>query len=128
VRGGGRKGRILREDIAQYVKSALGAGATFAIPETVIQVAAAPAVDFSSFGETEVQPLPKIRRIAAANLYRSWVTVPHVTRHDEADITDLEALRVERAAADASGVKLTMLAFLMKAVSAALKEFPRFAA
>src|SRR5690606_30359930 len=91
-----------------------------------------PKVDFSKFGEVEEQPLTRIQKISGANLARNWAMIPHVTQHDSADITDLEALRValnkenERAAAKGEGVKLTMLAFIMKASVVALQEFPEF--
>ena len=126
LRGSGRKGRILRTDVQSYVKEALR-GAPPA--EGVVHVGPAPTIDFASFGAIDVQPLSKVRRLSAANLHRAWVTVPHVTQHDEADITDLEALRREsQAAAEAKGVKLTLLAFVMKAVAANLREFPQFCA
>jgi len=126
LRGSGRKGRILRTDVQSYVKEALR-GAPPA--ESVVHVGPAPTIDFASFGAIDVQPLSKVRRLSAANLHRAWVTVPHVTQHDEADITDLEALRREsQGAAEAKGVKLTLLAFVMKAVAANLREFPQFCA
>jgi pyruvate dehydrogenase E2 component (dihydrolipoamide acetyltransferase) len=129
VAGSGRKGRILKTDVQAFVKGALGAGAPIRIPETVVQFELAPEIDFASFGEVEVQPLAKIRRLSAAHLHRSWVTVPHVTQHDEADITDLEAFRKQHGEeAEKRGVKLTMLPFLMKAVVRAIKEFPQFGA
>jgi pyruvate dehydrogenase E2 component (dihydrolipoamide acetyltransferase) len=127
VRGSGRKGRIQKQDVQHFVQQALAAAAPAAIPANVVQIETASEIDFASFGEVEVEPLGKIRRLAAANLYRSWVTVPHVTQHDEADIGDLEEYRNEqKAAAEARGVRLTLLAFLMKAVAQALREFPRF--
>ncbi|AOV17702.1 dihydrolipoyllysine-residue acetyltransferase [Acidihalobacter aeolianus] len=123
VSGSGPKGRILREDVQNYVKRALsqtrgGSG---------LGVAAMPEIDFSQFGEVETQALTKINKLTGQNLHRNWVTVPHVTQFDEADVTDLESFRkqmVEEYAA--KGVKLTLLAFLMKAVVSALREFPRF--
>jgi pyruvate dehydrogenase E2 component (dihydrolipoamide acetyltransferase) len=129
VRGSGRKGRILKADVQAFVKGALGAGAPIRIPETVVQFELPPEIDFASFGEVEVQPLSKIRRLSAASLHRSWVTVPHVTQHDEADITDLEAFRKQhREQSDRKGLKLTMLPFLMKAVVKAIVEYPQFGA
>ena len=129
VRGSGRKGRILKTDVQAFVKGVLGGGAPIRIPETVVQFEPAPEIDFASFGEVELQPLSKIRRLSAANLHRSWVTVPHVTQHDEADITDLEAFRKQHTEeADKRGVKLTMLPFLMKAVVRAIREYPQFGA
>jgi len=124
VKGGGRKGRIQREDVVAHVKRTMesrqGAGGGFSLPP-------APVVDFSRFGATETQPLAKIRRATGQNLHRSWVTIPHVTQFDEADITELEAFRKAQAdAASAAGVKLTLLAFIVKAVIAALAKYPDF--
>ncbi|MXX75309.1 MAG: dihydrolipoyllysine-residue acetyltransferase [Holophagales bacterium] len=121
VSGSGAKGRILREDVEGFVKEAMtgrGRPAGAGIPPV-------PEIDFSKFGPVESKPLSRIRKLSAANLHRSWLNVPHVTQHDEADITDLEAFR--RAHLDEArerGVRLTLLAFLMKAVAASLAEFP----
>ncbi len=122
VSGTGAKGRILREDVEGFVKEAMaGRGAQVAgagIPPV-------PEIDFSKFGPVESKPLGRIRQLAAANLHRSWLNVPHVTQHDEADITDLEAFRrTHLEEARERGVRLTLLAFLMKAVTASLTEFP----
>lgn len=130
VKGTGRKGRVLKEDVQQWVKQKVNeepviaatpqeSGST-ALPEM-------PDIDFSKFGEIEVQPLGRIKKITATNLHRSWLHVPHVTQHDEADITDLEEFRQElkKEAAD-RGLRITLLAFLMKACVAALKEYPQF--
>jgi len=127
VRGSGRKQRILKDDIQAFVKHALGGGAPIAIPDTVVQLDPAPEIDFASFGEIELQPETRIRQLAAANLRRSWLTIPHVTQHDEADITELEAFRQsQKAAAEDRGARLTLLAFLLQAVVRSLAEFPRF--
>ncbi|MCY3964927.1 MAG: dihydrolipoyllysine-residue acetyltransferase [Acidobacteria bacterium] len=121
VSGTGAKGRILREDVEAFVKEVMTGGERTAgagIPPV-------PQIDFSKFGPVESQPLSRIRKLAAANLHRSWLNVPHVTQHDEADITELEAFR--RAHLDEArerGVRLTLLAFLMKAASVSLNEFP----
>ena len=122
VSGSGAKGRILREDVEAFVKDAMmGRGSQVAgagIPPV-------PEIDFSKFGPVESKPLSRIRKLSAASLHRSWLNVPHVTQHDEADITELEAFR--RAHLDEArerGVRLTLLAFLMKAVAASLAEFP----
>ncbi|MEJ2654139.1 MAG: dihydrolipoyllysine-residue acetyltransferase [Acidihalobacter sp.] len=123
VGGSGAKGRILREDVQAYVKRALSHGAAAG----GLGVAPMPEVDFSQFGEIETQPLTKINKLTGQNLHRNWVSIPHVTQFDEADVTNLESFRkqmVEEYAA--KGVKITMLAFLMKAVVSALREFPRF--
>ncbi len=125
VKGSGPRGRVLREDVQNYTRSALSGSALsgqggFAFPEV-------PAVDFSRFGKTELKPLSKIRRLAGQSLHRSWITVPLVTQFDEADITELEAFRKSRLAeAQAQGLKLTLVTFLVKAVVVALKRFPDF--
>ena len=122
VSGSGAKGRILREDVEGFVKEVMtGRGPQVAgagIPPV-------PEIDFSRFGPVEQKPLSRIRRLSAASLHRSWLNVPHVTQHDEADITDLEAFRrAHLGEARERGVRLTLLAFLMKAVAASLAEFP----
>lgn len=128
VSGSGNKGRILKEDVQAFVKSALSTGVPTASPGAPgLNVAAAPSIDFSKFGEIESVPLSKIKRISGAHLHRSWVTVPHVTQFDEADITELEKFRKSLAReAEQKGVKLTPLVFLMKAVVATLQAFPEF--
>ena len=128
VSGSGRKGRITQEDVHGFVKEALqqpaggvGEGVSgFAWP-------AMPSIDFAKFGAVESKPLSRIRKVAARNLHRSWLHVPHVTQHDEADITDMEAFRkAEGETAKKEGYKLTPVAFLLKAAAAALKTFPDF--
>jgi pyruvate dehydrogenase E2 component (dihydrolipoamide acetyltransferase) len=129
VRGTGRKGRILKPDVQAFVKGALSGGAPIRIPETVVQFEPQPEINFASFGEIEVLPLSKIRRLSASNLHRAWVTVPHVTQHDAADITELEGFRAQqREEAGRRGVKLTLLPFLMKAVVKVIREYPQFGA
>lgn len=126
IEGTGRKARILKEDIQQFVKRALAEVPSQAGPGG-LAVAAAPKIDFSKYGETFVQPLNKIRRVGARNLHRSWVTVPHVTQFDEADITDLEEFRRSKVMEAKEGSpKLTMLVFLMKSLVVALQDFPQF--
>jgi pyruvate dehydrogenase E2 component (dihydrolipoamide acetyltransferase) len=108
-----------------FVKSALAAGAS-ASP-LGLQVAPPPDIDFAKFGPIEVLELPRIRRLSGRNLHRAWVTIPHVTQFDEADVTDLEAFRRSRPEdPDDKRAKLTLLAFLLKAAAVTLKEFPRF--
>ncbi|SDR18783.1 pyruvate dehydrogenase E2 component (dihydrolipoamide acetyltransferase) [Pseudoxanthomonas sp. CF385] len=134
VKGTERGGRISKEDVQKYVKGVLGGGV--AAPASTGAPAAAggglnllpwPKVDFSKFGETEVVALSRIKKISGANLARNWAMIPHVTQHDHADITDLEALRVAlNKENEKAGIKLTMLAFLMKASVSALKKFPDF--
>ncbi len=122
IQGSGRKGRILKADVKAFVKKALTSGSSGA----GIGVAPMPEIDFSQFGDIETQPLTKINKLTGQFLHRNWVTVPHVTQFDEADVTELEAFRKQLNAENKDGVKVTILAFLMKALVSALKEFPRF--
>ena len=134
VTGTGRKGRILEEDVRRHVKnrlagsalgSAAGAGAP-ALPN-LSSLPPVPDIDFSRFGEIEERPLSRIKRRTAANLGRAWLTIPLVTHFDETDVTDLEAFRRSlHDAPEARGARITLLAFAMKALVAALKEFPTF--
>jgi pyruvate dehydrogenase E2 component (dihydrolipoamide acetyltransferase) len=119
----GAKGRILKEDVKAFIKASLSASPTGG----GIPVSGMPAIDFSKFGEVEVETLNRIQKISGAHLHRSWVSVPHVTQFDEANITELEAFRKSlKSEAEKKGVRLTPLVFMMKAVVAALQEFPRF--
>jgi len=123
VAGSGPKGRITHEDVKAWVKRALQGG--FAPPAPALPKV--PVVDHAAFGAIETQPLSRVRRISGPRLHASWVNIPHVTQFDEADITDLEALRVSlKADAAAQGVKLTPLAFIIAACVRALAEFPNF--
>ncbi|MDD9826900.1 MAG: dihydrolipoyllysine-residue acetyltransferase [Deltaproteobacteria bacterium] len=125
--GSGRKGRITKEDVQQFVKASLAQRSGGGVPIAGVHVAAPPEINFSRYGETEQTPLNRVRKLSAANLHRSWVTVPHVTQFDEADITELDGFRREQKALAAErGVKLTFLPFVVKAVCAALHEFPHF--
>ena len=132
VKGSGPKERITADDVRGFVKQALSAAPAAAAAGGSADGAALgllpwPKVDFTKFGPIEAKPLSRIKKISGANLHRNWVMIPHVTNNDEADITDLEALRVTLNKEDEkSGVKVTMLAFLIKAVVAALKKFPEF--
>ncbi|TMX33884.1 pyruvate dehydrogenase complex dihydrolipoyllysine-residue acetyltransferase [Vibrio sp. Hep-1b-8] len=136
VKGTGRKSRILKEDVQSYVKEALkrlesgaGAAASGKGDGAALGLLPWPKVDFSKFGETEVQPLSRIKKISGANLHRNWVMIPHVTQWDNADITELEAFRKEQNAIEAkkdSGMKITPLVFIMKAAAKALEAFPAF--
>ncbi|PMO41887.1 pyruvate dehydrogenase complex dihydrolipoyllysine-residue acetyltransferase [Vibrio sp. 10N.222.52.B12] len=136
VKGTGRKSRILKEDVQAYVKDALkrlesgaGAAASGKGDGAALGLLPWPKVDFSKFGETEVQKLSKIKKISGANLHRNWVMIPHVTQWDNADITELEAFRKEQNAIEAkkdTGMKITPLVFIMKAVAKALEAFPAF--
>ncbi|MDP2247135.1 MAG: dihydrolipoyllysine-residue acetyltransferase [Nitrosomonadales bacterium] len=130
VQGSGPKNRILQNDVQAFVKGELakprtenmGAGAGAALSALPM-----PVIDFSQFGEIETKPLSRIKKLSGANLHRNWVTAPHVTQFDEADITDLEDFRKSmQADAEKRGVKLTMLAFLIKASVNALKAYPNF--
>jgi pyruvate dehydrogenase E2 component (dihydrolipoamide acetyltransferase) len=124
VRGTGRKGRILRSDVQAFVKGALAGGAPAGAA-----AAALPAVDFAKFGAIELQALSNVRRITGRRLHAAWTSIPHVTQHDDADITELEAYRrAQSAAAEAAGAKLTLIPFALKAVVAALRAFPQFCA
>jgi pyruvate dehydrogenase E2 component (dihydrolipoamide acetyltransferase) len=129
VQGSAAKNRITQTDVQAYVKNELakprsenmgaGLGSLATLPM--------PVIDFSQFGEIETKPLSRIKKISGANLHRNWVTAPHVTQFDEADITDLEDFRKSMMAdAEKRGVKLTMLAFLIKASVNALKAYPNF--
>jgi len=132
VKGSERKGRISKEDVQNYVKAALsGGGTSRAAPGGAVggglNLLPWPQVDFAKFGEVETRPLSKIKKISGANLARNWVMIPHVTQHDDADVTELEELRVQlNKENEKAGIKLTMLAFLIKAVVAALKKYPDF--
>ncbi|MGT2458266.1 dihydrolipoyllysine-residue acetyltransferase [Cupriavidus basilensis] len=135
VPGTGPKGRITQDDVQGYVK-----GVMTGLTAAPAQAAAAPAggggelnllpwpkVDFTRFGDVESKPLSRIKKLSGANLHRNWVMIPHVTNHDEADITDLEAFRVQlNKEYEKQGIKVTMLAFMIKAAVAALKKFPNF--
>ena len=125
VKGSGRKGRILKEDIQAHVKSRLAAASTSA--GTGSGIPGIPEVDFSRFGETEIKPFSRIRQASARNLHRSWLNVPHVTQFDEADVTELEAFRkAQNLERQAEGTRLTPLAFLVRAVVDALQAYPQF--
>jgi pyruvate dehydrogenase E2 component (dihydrolipoamide acetyltransferase) len=134
VTGSGPKGRILQEDVQQFVKRALStpapavAGAAGAITGGgELNLLPWPKVDFTKFGAVEAKPLSRIKKISGANLARNWVMIPHVTQFDEADVTGLEALRVAlNKENEKAGTKVTMLAFLIKASVAALRKFPDF--
>jgi pyruvate dehydrogenase E2 component (dihydrolipoyllysine-residue acetyltransferase) len=127
VAGSGPKNRILREDVQAFVKTELarargaaGGGLGFNLPPM-------PQVDFAKFGPLRMQPLSRIKKLSGANLHRNWLSIPHVTQHDEADITELEAFRKSQADdAKKEGIRFTLLAFLIKAVVVALKQYPNF--
>ena len=131
VKGTGPKGRITQDDVQAYVKAAMsGGGNTGAASGGSLgglNLIPWPKVDFAKFGEIERQPLNRIKKLTAANLGRNWVMIPAVTYHEDADITDLEAFRVlTNKENEKSGIKITMLAFIMKAAVAALKKYPEF--
>jgi pyruvate dehydrogenase E2 component (dihydrolipoamide acetyltransferase) len=122
ITGTGNKGRITQEDVKAHVKRIL---TTAAAPVSALPKV--PVVDFAQFGPVEVKPLSRIQRISGTRLQASWINLPHVTQHDEADITDLEAARTAlKTKASQEGVRLTPLAFIIKASILALQEFPRF--
>jgi len=130
IRGSGAKGRILKEDVQQFVKAALssGTGATAAPAKAgSIGIPPIPEIDFSRFGEIETVALGRIKRISGPHLHRAWLNVPHVTHHDEADITELEAFRKAiKTESEKQGARVTVLAFILKALAATLREFPNF--
>ena len=127
IGGSGRGGRITREDVQGFVKRALAAPRGAAGGGAGLNLLPWPQVDFSKFGEVETRALSKIKKISGANLARNWVMIPHVTQHDDADVTELEALRVAlNKENEKAGIKFTMLGFLIKAVVAALKKYPDF--
>jgi len=129
VPGRGFKGRITHEDIKAFVKGALARAPAAPAPGTPAAPAlpVVPAVDFAQFGPVKTEPLSRIQRISGPRLHASWVTIPHVTQFDEADISELEQLRASlKDKAQEAGVKLTPLAFIMRACVKALAEFPRF--
>jgi len=131
VAGTGPKGRVLQEDVQSFVKQSMtgGAGAPAGgiSGGGELNLLPWPKVDFAKFGPVEPRPLSRIRKISGANLARNWVMIPHVTQFDEADITDLEAFRVQlNKENEKAGIKVTMLAFLIKASVAALRKFPDF--
>ncbi|MEJ2767959.1 dihydrolipoyllysine-residue acetyltransferase [Mycetohabitans sp. B46] len=133
VPGTGPKGRITREDVTAYVKGVMTgqrgvpAGRAAASGGAGLDLLPWPKVDFAKFGPVQTKPLSRIKKISGANLHRNWVMIPHVTNNDEADITELETLRVQlNKENEKAGIKVTMLAFVIKAVVAALKQFPTF--
>ena len=139
VLGSGPKARILQSDVEGFVKAVMAGSAQTVAQKSRAPTAAAtsggsfpgllawPSVDFAKFGPVERKELSRIKKLSGANLHRNWVLIPHVTNHDDADITDLEAFRVQlNKENEKSGVKVTMLAFLIKAMVAALKKFPDF--
>ncbi|QCP49214.1 dihydrolipoyllysine-residue acetyltransferase [Trinickia violacea] len=133
VQGTGPKGRITQEDVTAFVKGVMtgqrapAAAAAPAAGGGELNLLPWPKIDFTKFGPIDPKPLSRIKKISGANLHRNWVMIPHVTNNDEADITELEALRVQlNKENEKAGVKITMLAFVIKAVVSALKKFPTF--
>ncbi|MGH8010949.1 MAG: dihydrolipoyllysine-residue acetyltransferase [Candidatus Binataceae bacterium] len=130
IKGSGPHGRVFRNDVEKFVKTALtGSAAPTARngPATTLDLLPWPKIDFKKFGKADPTPLSRIRKLAGANLARNWVMIPHVTQLDEADVTELVTfLRELNAAQSTDGIKVTMLAFIMKALVAALIEFPEF--
>jgi len=132
VKGSERGGRIGKDDVSKFVKSVMAGGGVAAAPVATaggggLNLLPWPKVDFAKFGEVETRELTRIQKISGANLARNWAMIPHVTQHDDADITDLEELRVAlNKENEKAGIKLTMLAFLMKASVSALQKFPTF--
>ncbi|MEO6974998.1 MAG: dihydrolipoyllysine-residue acetyltransferase [Gallionella sp.] len=126
VKGSGEKGRVTKDDVQQFVKSVL-AQPRDAAGGNGLQVLPSPVVDFAKFGGIEIRPLSRIKKISGANLHRNWVTIPHITQFDEADITEMEAFRKELGAEySKQNIKITPLAFLIKAAAVALQKYPDF--
>jgi len=126
VPGSGDKGRVTKDDVQNYVKAVVSAPRG-AAGSGGLQVLATPMVDFAKFGEVDIKPLSRIKKISGANLHRNWVTIPHVTQFDEADITEMEAFRKDLGAEYAKqSIKITPLVFLLKAVVKALQQYPDF--
>jgi len=132
VKGSGRRGRLLREDVANFAKAPAAAAPTAAPSGAAADGAALgllpwPKIDFTKFGAVESKPLARIKKISGANLHRNWVMIPHVTNHDECDITELEEFRNRlNKENEKSGVRVSMLAFMIKAAVGSLKKFPEF--
>ena len=132
VKGSGNKGRIVKEDVEAAAKGGPSpqpspAGGRGSAPMGGIDLLPWPKVDFAKFGPVEVKPLSRIKKISGANLHRNWVMIPHVTNHDDADITELEQFRVQlNKEIEKGGIKVSMLAFMIKVAVAALKKFPEF--
>ncbi len=127
VEGSGPKKRILREDIQLYVKTMLNRDGSPNRFDNFMNLPPWPSLDFSQFGETELQPLSRIKKISGPNLHRNWVMIPHVTQYDQADVSDLEAFRKQANERHKNeGVKLTVLSFVIKACVSALKKYPQF--
>jgi pyruvate dehydrogenase E2 component (dihydrolipoamide acetyltransferase) len=127
VKGSGPKGRVLKEDVQSFVKRTLAEGMAPAAGGGPLALPVAPDVDWTRFGEVVEQPLPRIRRLSGAHLHRCWLTVPHVTQFDEADVTELEAFRAaQKAEVEKAGARLTLMPFLLKAVAAGLRAMPQF--
>lgn len=125
VNATGRNGRIIKEDVQAFVKQAMTSGGS--ATGAALGVEPMPDIDFSQWGEVETKPLSKINKLTGKFLHRNWVTIPHVTQFDEADITSLEAFRKQsNKEYEKEGVKFTLLSFIMKAVAAGLKKYPRF--
>ena len=137
VTGSGPKGRILKEDVQGFVKQVMsgtfkpasltGEGGGGGLPAGYMGIPPIPPVDFAKFGAVDIQPLSRIKKLSGANLHRAWLNIPHVTHHDEADITEVDAFRQSLTKeAEQRGVRVTMLSFLLKASAAALKIWPNF--
>jgi len=126
VKGSGIKGRVTKQDIQNFVKAALAQPRSSG-NDNNLQVLPMPLIDFAKFGTIETKPLSRIKKLSGANLHRNWVSIPHITQFDEADITDMEAFRKQIGAEyTRQDIKITPLAFMLKAAAAALQKFPEF--
>ncbi|WP_029585693.1 dihydrolipoyllysine-residue acetyltransferase [Bradyrhizobium sp. URHD0069] len=127
VKGSGRRGRILPEDVANFAKAPAAGAAVAAADGAALGLLPWPKIDFAKFGPVDTKPLARIKKISGANLHRNWVMIPHVTNHDECDITELEEFRNRlNRENEKSGVRVSMLAFMIKAAVGSLKKFPEF--
>jgi pyruvate dehydrogenase E2 component (dihydrolipoamide acetyltransferase) len=125
VKGSGENGRITKNDVQSFVKAVLAQPQGG--PGGGLQISAMPTVDFSRFGAVETKPLSRIKKLSGANLHRNWVSIPHITQHDEADITEMDVFRKELGEEySKQGIKITPLPFLLKAVVTAMQQFPNF--
>ncbi|MEQ1813639.1 MAG: 2-oxo acid dehydrogenase subunit E2, partial [Candidatus Nitrotoga sp.] len=123
----GIKGRVTKNDVQNFVKAVLSQPQGTGGMPGGISVLAMPVINFAKFGEIETRPLPRIKKISGANLHRNWVTIPHITQHDEADITEMEVFRKQlNEEYAARGIKITPLAFILKAVVSTMQQFPDF--
>lgn len=127
IEGTGRKGRVIKEDVVNYIRNNVNSNNRDSSSLINLAPSLQPNIDFSKYGDIEIRPLSRIKKISGAHLHRNWVSIPHVTQFDEAEIDDLESFRVQnKQVVEAQGAKFTILVFIMKALVACLKKFPNF--